>query len=71
MKYTYRVHRDVWADIEIEADDEDCADHAFSCMEESGEVTDILRDELLEAFTEVAEVWEGGVGEGIRIYSIY
>lgn len=71
MIYTYRIHRDVWIDVEIEADDEDCADHAFGNMEECGELNYQWRDEVLETFTEVAEVWEGGIDEGTCIYKIY
>ena len=71
MKYTYRLHRCVWLDVDIEADDEDCADHALSCMLEEGELNDRWRNEVLETENEVAEVWEGGIDDGIRIYSIY
>ena len=70
MKYTYLVHRDVWIDVEIEAEDEDAADEAYSSMVDNGGLNDRFRDEVLESDTEVAEVWEGGY-EGICIYRIY
>ena len=71
MKYTYRLHRCVWIDIDIEAPDEDSAQEAYEDMVFNGELNDRWRDAVLETEEEVAEVWDGGIDEGVCIYSIY
>lgn len=69
MKYTYRIYREVWLDVDVEADNEDEAQLRFEEIEESGELNDDFRDFVLEEDTVVAEVWEGGVENGLCIYS--
>ena len=66
MNYTYSVYRKVWTDIDIEAESEEEAQEKFEEMESNGDITDLLRDELLEAFTEVEEILE----DGVCIYSV-
>lgn len=70
-KYVYRLHRDVWLDVEVEADDEASADDAFEEELFNCSLNDRWRDGILEAESEIAEVWEGGIGNGVCIYSIY
>lgn len=67
MKFNYTAHRDCWITVEIDARDEHEAQEAFEQMEFDGELNDRFRDEVLEAVTEVAEVWQ----DDRCIYSIY
>jgi len=70
-KYEYVLHRCVYINVVIEADDEDSAQEAYERMCENGELNDRWRDEVLETDEEVAEVWDGGIEDGICIYKIY
>lgn len=71
MTYTYRLHRCVWVDVDIEAPDASSAQEAYENMAFDGELNDRWRDAVLETEEEVAEVWDGGIDEGVCIYSIY
>jgi len=66
MKYTYLVHRDVWIEVEIDAEDEDAAQEEYERMSNCGELDSQWRDEALVTESEVAEVRENGK----RIYAI-
>ena len=71
MKYRYRVYRTAWVDIEIEAGNEDAAQAEYEELESGGWLNDDFRDAVLEEESNVAEVWEGGIEEGLCIYSAY
>lgn len=71
MKYEYLVRREVWISVRIDAPDEDSAQEAYEAMEESGELNYRWRDEVLETDSMVAEVWEGGIEDGLCIYKAY
>ena len=70
-KYEYVLHRCVYISVVIEADDEDSAQEVYERMSENGELNDRWRDAVLETYEEVAEVWDGGVDDGVCIYKIY
>lgn len=71
MKYVYKVYRTAWAYIEIEAENEDAAQAEYEELESEGWLNDDFRDAVLEEESNVAEVWEGGIEEGLCIYSAY
>ena len=70
-KYEYVLHRCVYISVVIEADDEDSAQEVYERMSENGELNYRWRDAVLETYEEVAEVWDGGVDDGVCIYKIY
>ena len=71
MKYTYLLHRECWIEVEIEAENEDEAQSKYEDLEWSGELNDEFRNEILEHDIMVDEVWEGGINDGVCIYSAH
>lgn len=57
MKYEYTVKRELFVTVEVEADDEEQAQEVFEKeWVDTGNLTDLFREELLEAFDEVQSV---------------
>lgn len=57
MKYEYTVKRELFVTVEVEADDEEQAQEAFEKeWVDTGNLTDLFRDGLLEAYDEVQSV---------------
>ena len=67
MKYEYTVKRELFVTVEVEADDEEQAQEVFEKeWVDTGNLTDLFREELLEAYDEVQSV----AVDGYTIYRI-
>lgn len=53
MRYEFTLERDVFIEVTVEADNFEEAEREIDRMENSGDLTDMFRDEVLETFTKI------------------